>query len=72
MVAEGADEPAGGCRPGDARERPGVDADMGHLFLKRGQVAIIYKAENIQEAQHGERLTQVPESMMQFRFGFLD
>lgn len=55
-VAEGTDEPAGRCGPGDARERPGVDADARHLFLQRGQVAVVYKAENIQEAQHGERL----------------
>lgn len=62
-VAAGADEPTGGCRPGDAGEWPGVNADARHLLLQRGQVAVLYEAKHIQQAQHGEGLTQVTGNM---------
>lgn len=52
-------EPAGGRGPGDAGERSGVDGDVGHLLLKGGQVAVVYDAEHIQQAQRGEHLTHV-------------
>lgn len=62
-VAAGANEPTGRCGPGGAGEWPGVDADARHLLLQRGQVAVMYEAKHIQQAQHGERLTQVPGNM---------
>lgn len=58
-VTEAADEPAGGRGPGDVGERPGVDGDVRHLLLQRGQVAVVYDAKHIQQAQHGKHLTQV-------------
>lgn len=62
VVAEGANKPAGRCRPGDAGEWPGVDGDMRHLLLQRRQLAALHNAEHIQQAQHGEHLTQVSKS----------
>lgn len=67
-VVEGAGKPAGGRGPGDAGERPGVDADMRHLLLKGGQVAVVDKAEHVQVAQRGERLAQVAANMTQVPF----
>ncbi len=59
VVAEGADEPAGGRWPGDAGEWSGVDRDMRHLLLQRGQVAVLNDAKHVQQAQCGDHLTQV-------------
>lgn len=70
VVAERADEPVGGRGSGDAREGPGVDANTRHLLLQRVQVAVIHEAENVQQAQQGERLGQVTEGTTAVRFGF--
>lgn len=61
-VAAGAGEPAGWRGPSDAGERPGIEADVRQLLLQRRQMAVLYEAEHIQQAQHGERLTEVAAS----------
>lgn len=55
-------EPAGGRGPGDVGERPGVNGDVRHLLLQRGQLAVLYDAEHVQQAQRGEHLTHVTGS----------
>lgn len=70
VVVEGANEPVGGCGPGDAGEGPGVNANTRHLLLQRGHVAVVYQAKHVQQAQRGEHLGQVTGGMTQVRCGF--
>ena len=69
-LGEGAGQPAAGRGPGGAGERPGVDADARQLLLQRRQVAVVYQAEDVQEAEQGERRPQVPAGRTRVRFGF--
>lgn len=61
-------EPASRHGPGDAGEWPGVDGDVRHLLFQRGQVAVVYNAKHIQQAQGREHLTHITGSKAQMQF----
>lgn len=70
VVTEGADEPVSWCGSGNAGEGPRIDANARHLLLQRVQVAVVHKAEHVQQTQRGEHLGHVTGGTTLVRFGF--
>lgn len=62
-VAVAPGESAGGRGASHGGERHGVDADARHLLLQGRQLVVLHEAEDVQQAQGGQRLTQIPAEL---------